>query len=102
MNRRIRNRTYGGVGGRGAQAPLLPDFFAKRGISDGFVGSPSAVLRLVCPADIDQWHLRASRVSPASRKNQAIPQTGRLSMHLLCQADLSCRSLVEGGSFSEG
>ncbi len=25
MNRRIRNRTYGGVGGRRAQARLLPD-----------------------------------------------------------------------------
>jgi hypothetical protein len=25
MNRRIRNRTYGGVGGRGGQLPLLPD-----------------------------------------------------------------------------
>jgi len=25
MNRRIRNRTYGGVGGRGLQSPLLPD-----------------------------------------------------------------------------
>ena len=24
-NRRIRNRTYGGVGGRGGQPPLLPD-----------------------------------------------------------------------------
>ena len=26
MNRRIRNRTYGGVGGRGRQLPLLPDW----------------------------------------------------------------------------
>ena len=25
VNRRIRNRTYGGVGGRGRQLPLLPD-----------------------------------------------------------------------------
>ena len=25
LNRRIRNRTYGGVGGRGRQRPLLPD-----------------------------------------------------------------------------
>ena len=25
MNRRVRNRTHGGVGGRGSQEPLLPD-----------------------------------------------------------------------------
>jgi hypothetical protein len=27
MNRRILNSTYGGVGGRGRQLPLLPDMY---------------------------------------------------------------------------
>ena len=30
MNRRVRNRTHGGVGGRGRQGPLLPDLSSGR------------------------------------------------------------------------
>ena len=37
MNRRIRNRTYGGVGGRRGQPRLLPDEFIVRGKCIGFV-----------------------------------------------------------------
>ncbi len=29
MNRRVRNRTHGGVGGRGRRLPLLPDFIRQ-------------------------------------------------------------------------
>lgn len=34
MNRRIRNRTYGGVGGRREQSRLLPDSLNKKGSSE--------------------------------------------------------------------
>ncbi len=37
MNRRIRNRTYGGVGGRRAQALLLPDLVAYRLADSGVI-----------------------------------------------------------------
>jgi len=35
LNRRIRNRTYGGVGGRGRQRPLLPDAVVSSVINSG-------------------------------------------------------------------
>jgi len=40
MNRRIRNRTYGGVGGRRAQALLLPDVEPNRSAEKRSFRSP--------------------------------------------------------------
>jgi hypothetical protein len=55
MNRRIRNRTYGGVGGRRARALLLPDLSMKM----VYVFIPVACLNIIgYDAIFYSWNFR--------------------------------------------